>query len=77
MKESKWHWIRHNWGKWTPYEQPYGCFSGRTSRINPHYRTEIREWRRCKVCGHLQDKKVVHDGTLQVITPPESTQSRL
>lgn len=45
--KDKWHWLRHKWTKWTPYQMNYHDFS-----------SNVRQWRTCQTCGTLQDELV-------------------
>lgn len=41
---DKWHWLRHKWTKWELYVQEYR-----------HLMPDIRQQRRCVLCGFVQD----------------------
>jgi len=61
---DKWHWIAHQWSKWTQYEEKYS-FRYHSGELVHGYRTEIRQRRKCLICGKAQDVLVAYDGRLQ------------
>lgn len=69
---DKWHWLRHKWSAWTQYEQRYS-FRYHTGDIIHGHRTEIRQSRKCLICGKSQDEEVAYDGRL---VPNEDYQRR-
>lgn len=54
---SRWHWLRHDWGKWEPYEHKYNIYLDSAGK-HMVTRTRIRQKRTCTTCGTMQDTVV-------------------
>lgn len=56
---SRWHWLRHDWGRWEQYKQDYGVVIYPGEVIQKEVtRARIRQKRICATCGAMQDKIV-------------------
>lgn len=55
--KDQWHWLRHLWTNWEPYEVRYKKGA-----------RDVRQRRYCVMCGFLEDELVAADARL----PPSS-----
>lgn len=66
---DKWHWLRHKWTPWNQYEQSYDFIHESGMRV-PAYRTEVRQSRKCLLCGKTQDRLVAYDARMDRTPKP-------